>query len=553
MQHSSSPSPPSTPRPLDELLSIAQQLTPSKSPRSVRRLRQQLQLQANDAQQQHVNLKRRAVDAEQQLDRTRKPRKMRKRGDRARDADDSEVNPQAIETRIRDAGRCFAIRTALFLIDDEVMNMEEDENFDAAHEFDSTESERQGQLRDILAVLPDKLKPKISQSWVQDSFLDGLHGQRSSIHHRLRTEALHVIVDDEKAFETSTSRFDTFSQLIGYKPATDSSQAFYDRFEVPILYDQWDGKIEVNKLFRGNRLLEIYASIIRGPRGAVGLFEGKSKLPQAKCLERIHHIKCITPGAIVIAAILAIWLFSADTQLVTVGDETAIDYGFRARIYTRRIRQGLRDKKTWAIGLLEHWNRIFFPNADKVCDCDVGENMQPEDDEELDNIFSQAPSAVEPQAGSDDEDSSHRSPRNSSPSPRSQRPHHSSPPSRLQSPVLDPLRWRYNPFWIFPTLHTSLWTSGTSSATKTLMSFSALFDVHGYEAPVPGSFGPLFNRQTVQEIEKEYPRGKLAHDNYEIMGREFALKPDCLASHYPGGREALFKSIQVGPLVPVDA
>ncbi|KAJ7481927.1 hypothetical protein FB451DRAFT_1444687 [Mycena latifolia] len=102
-------------------------------------------------------------------------------------------------------------------------------------------------------------------------------------------------------------------------------------------------------------------------------------------------------------------------------------------------------------------------------------------------------------------------------------------------------------------LHTSLWTSGTSSATKTLMSFSALFDVHGYEAPVPGSFGPLFNRQTVQEIEKEYPRGKLAHDNYEIMGREFALKPDCLASHYPGGREALFKSIQVGPLVPVDA
>ncbi|KAJ7136491.1 hypothetical protein C8R43DRAFT_1109967 [Mycena crocata] len=391
MPHSSSPSPPSTPRPLDELLSIAQQVSPSKSPRSVRRLRQQLQLRANDAQQQQLNLKRRAVDAEQQLNTNRKPRKMRKRCDRARDADDSEVNPQAIESRIRDAGRCFAIRTALFLIDDEVLNTAEDESFDPDHEFDSAENEIQGQLRDVLAVLPDDLRPKLNQPWVQDSFVDGLHSQRSSIRHRIRTEALHLLVDDVKAFDTTTSRFETFSKLIGYKPATESSQAFYDRFEVPILYDKWNGVVEVNGLFRGPRLLEAYASVIRGPRGAEGLFEGKSKLPQARCLERIHHINCITPGAIVIAAILVIWLFSADTQLVRIGDETTIDYGSRARIYIRRIRQGLRDEKAWAIGLLEYWNQIFFPNADKACNYAVGENMQLEDDEELDNLFSQAP------------------------------------------------------------------------------------------------------------------------------------------------------------------
>jgi hypothetical protein len=29
------------------------------------------------------------------------------------------------------------------------------------NEFDSTESERQGQLRDIFAVLPDDVKPKV--------------------------------------------------------------------------------------------------------------------------------------------------------------------------------------------------------------------------------------------------------------------------------------------------------------------------------------------------------------------------------------------------------
>jgi hypothetical protein len=40
-------------------------------------IRQQLQVHANDAQQQAVNLKRRAVDAEQQVDATRKLRKKR--------------------------------------------------------------------------------------------------------------------------------------------------------------------------------------------------------------------------------------------------------------------------------------------------------------------------------------------------------------------------------------------------------------------------------------------------------------------------------------------
>ncbi|KAJ7201921.1 hypothetical protein GGX14DRAFT_655265 [Mycena pura] len=51
-----------------------------------RMIRQQLQVHANDAQQESANLKCRAVTA------TRKPRKSRRRGYRARDADDSEVN-----------------------------------------------------------------------------------------------------------------------------------------------------------------------------------------------------------------------------------------------------------------------------------------------------------------------------------------------------------------------------------------------------------------------------------------------------------------------------
>jgi hypothetical protein len=79
---------------------------------------------------------------------------------------------------------------------------------------------------------------------------------------------------------------------------------------------------------------------------------------------------------------------------VKVGDETTIDYGYRYRVYIRRIRQGLHDKKAWAIGLLQYWDRILFPTADKSREHDTTGNEEL-DDEELDDIFGQVPSAAE--------------------------------------------------------------------------------------------------------------------------------------------------------------
>ncbi|KAJ7481947.1 hypothetical protein FB451DRAFT_1171075 [Mycena latifolia] len=102
------------------------------------------------------------------------------------------------------------------------------------------------------------------------------------------------------------------------------------------------------------------------------------------------------------------------------------------------------------------------------------------------------------------------------------------------------------------TLHTSLWPSGTSSATKTLLTVSVGFDASGYPGQLPGSFDLLFNRTTVQEIEQAYPRGEFALEATEVLNRQWDLKPDCLLSHFPGGREAFFKILRVEPIVPGD-
>ncbi|KAF8137984.1 hypothetical protein K438DRAFT_1786141 [Mycena galopus ATCC 62051] len=101
-------------------------------------------------------------------------------------------------------------------------------------------------------------------------------------------------------------------------------------------------------------------------------------------------------------------------------------------------------------------------------------------------------------------------------------------------------------------LHTSEWPSGTSSATKTLISLGALFDVGGYDAHGPGSLDFLINRKTVQEIEKEYPRGDFAAEAVAVLHNEFKLKPDCLLSHFGPGSDVFLNAVRKDPIVPVD-
>ncbi|KAJ7468935.1 hypothetical protein B0H11DRAFT_2283868 [Mycena galericulata] len=100
-------------------------------------------------------------------------------------------------------------------------------------------------------------------------------------------------------------------------------------------------------------------------------------------------------------------------------------------------------------------------------------------------------------------------------------------------------------------LHTSDWPFGKVSATKLLISLSAIFDVAGYDAYGPGSFDSFISRKTVQEIEKVYPRGNFAAEGEEVLQREVAEKPDCLLTHFPGGLDAFLKIVRKDPIVPV--
>ncbi|KAJ6450466.1 hypothetical protein C8R45DRAFT_1114022 [Mycena sanguinolenta] len=314
--------------PLADILNLSQQLTPSKSPRRLDRLRAEIQARANDADEANLPSK--------------PPRKLRKRFNRADDADKTVPNPATIEERTRAAGRHFVVEQAQFLVDVRVVwTVELDKNFDFAVEFESKATKVQGQLHDI--------------PWIAGAFLDGMSGQRSTISNRLRHTSLPVLAEPDqlKHFRSSSSRFEAFAKLIGYKAATETKAAYYS-----------DGTVNVDKIFRNPLLLKIYACILRGPYGAEGLFEG------------------LQP---------ALWWMSPDTKLTEVGNQTRINYRKRHALYAQRLRDGIRNKKSWAVDLLKYWDSVLFPNRDDSADPSRAHGEEDDEMDQVDQAFDAAP------------------------------------------------------------------------------------------------------------------------------------------------------------------
>ncbi|KAJ7220702.1 hypothetical protein GGX14DRAFT_559494 [Mycena pura] len=365
--------------PFTGLLDLTQQLTPRKTPRTARKILLDLQSLANDAAESHSALKRQLADVTNLTGPNRRAKKRRMRGNRATEAPEEVANPATLEDRVRKAGRHCVLERALFLFTDvhTLLATTEDANFLEATEFDTENGRIQGQLRDVVELLPVDAKDIRDQEWIGSAFSDGMNGQTSTIANRLRHGSLAVIVETLRFsdgtsatandFNTSISRFNAFSRRIGYQPATAQAPAFYSMLKAEVLFNDYDGTMDVGKIFRGPLLLIIYVSILRGPEGAKDLFETNTRaLPRGPLTQRIYKITHTTPAAIAGCAVWAIWLLSPDTQFSAggEGDETQIDYKHYYQTFMRQICEGLRDRADWALELFLHWDGVLFPNAD---------------------------------------------------------------------------------------------------------------------------------------------------------------------------------------------
>ncbi|KAJ6564343.1 hypothetical protein B0H19DRAFT_1258799 [Mycena capillaripes] len=89
---------------------------------------------------------------------------------------------------------------------------------------------------------------------------------------------------------------------------------------------------------------------------------------------------------------LAIWMLSADTKLTERDDQTGINYRQRHAAYAKRLRNGIRNKKAWAVNLLKYWDSILFPNNDDSADPSGAPGVEEDEMNLVDEAFDNSPS-----------------------------------------------------------------------------------------------------------------------------------------------------------------
>ncbi|KAJ7263887.1 hypothetical protein C8J57DRAFT_1333101 [Mycena rebaudengoi] len=378
----------STPPPdnnTDVLRELANQLTPSQSQGFLRGLRHRILDGISDQDEVVNGLKRRAVDAENEVQNpTKRTRTSRNhRTDGAQDLPTGCTGPE-LAARIRRYGRKFVILCGIWLAlgEDDVQaffSTSFDEDYDPELRFNGAideSGERQAQLREVVDILPEDLVEYTDREWFARSFDDGMRNQLNNTTSRLRRDGLYNIIhglkidppersdddEDEAPFEdrvpikvtvsmlaTPELRSQYFKVLIGWR--ADTSE--YSIYGVPLLHGNESDTLDFNELFRHRLLLKVFASIIRGTRGPVGLMKKKSKLPRAECMQRTFSIGFTTPGAITSCAILVPLRRSARV--------TGINYYERHKLYLQKILDGLRLQHRWARDLFLFWDSHLFP------------------------------------------------------------------------------------------------------------------------------------------------------------------------------------------------
>ncbi|KAF7304486.1 hypothetical protein HMN09_00850900 [Mycena chlorophos] len=362
--------PPETPprRPLADASNLTQDLSPSNSPSAQRSARARIQATLNAAAEADTAKDERIAELENQLATAAKPRK-RRRYNREEDAPQDVVNPVQLAAQVTHLGRRYASWAASSLF----------------RPLSGPVKYTQGQVNDIVESLPEAAKARWPEDWLAGSFRDGLENQRTIMRNRTSAPA--------------TPASPTSPTSSGTALARRSAAAHYSPFKAEVLYDEYNGSVDLEHLFKSSTLLKIYAAVLRGPDGPEGLMERKPHKPDARYNQRTYRVTHTTPGAIASCAVLAIFLFSADPQFVEKGHVTSINYRKRFIVYVSKIRLALLRGHSWARNLLRYWDSYLFPDSDDVFDGTVVGNQQAEAEEmeEDEEVFNNAEVAASQQ------------------------------------------------------------------------------------------------------------------------------------------------------------
>ncbi|KII82986.1 hypothetical protein PLICRDRAFT_33148 [Plicaturopsis crispa FD-325 SS-3] len=329
-------------------------VTRDMSPGSLYKALRRAQRKEDEAREEANSVKRELADAKNaQVPRGRGRPKKQKTHDDIPEDDAAEISL---------LGKKFASVKLLWLRkENETFTEPCDDDYDAFARFENEATKVQGQIRDLLDVLPENLWTRIS-----DLVVRNMGTQRSNMAHRVRKRAGADIFDVPSTdLKTPESRRQ-FRQRIGWKMYKDRQGAAlkeeYDLYMwAKVLHKDYNGKRDINKLFLSPIMFRVFASIIRGPTAVVSMISGGPPTADRKnkSTGELWGLTHTTPGAIAILSVYdanetlkclrgrrkARWALSMDTCLQEIGGETGIDWQADFEMYLSWLVKGLRNNK----------------------------------------------------------------------------------------------------------------------------------------------------------------------------------------------------------------
>ncbi|KAJ7718511.1 hypothetical protein B0H14DRAFT_634788 [Mycena olivaceomarginata] len=245
------------------------------------------------------------------------------------------------------------------------VNTDVNDQYNPLERFENRGSKIQGELADLLDILPAKFHGDVMCSdWLIKLFNSEMGTQRSNSACRVRPQCGTEIFDCTAAdLATPESRRDKFRTSIGYVEDADGSH--YEVFNVEILHKNYNGSLDVDTVFRGPKLHLVFACVTRGPAAGKAMkITGTPTQATGKCVAQLWGLRHSTPGSIAACAILARWAVSADIELTPRGAETGINWQADLEKYIKYLQNGLDKRKASVLRIFREWDDIFFPDTD---------------------------------------------------------------------------------------------------------------------------------------------------------------------------------------------
>ncbi|KAJ7029419.1 hypothetical protein C8F04DRAFT_1265072 [Mycena alexandri] len=208
----------------------------------------------------------------------------------------SDTDADTRTKKVESLGRRFVLVKGLWLKEG-VFEAKVDPNYNEKKRFDGAEV--QGQLRDLLGIVPEHFKGHIMQEgWFKRAVSPALLD--------LLTPALRG----------------KFREEIGWNGQE------YASLDVPLLHEDGSATYEIHTCFLSPVPMRLFVALIRGPSAAAAMLKDVS-IPKTDSMENIHDIDHSEPAAIAAACTSAIWGKSVDVHLRARRDTTNIDYEAR--------------------------------------------------------------------------------------------------------------------------------------------------------------------------------------------------------------------------------